>query len=156
MQGLAVGQAKDLDPPTGTFAHVKAPLPDNDAERLVEFARTAARAGVIRIDEIFVLRGIDGPVRTLTIYLRRNALSAKGTHKGPSSIGEPENLHLMVIHVRHVDEAFFRRKGFWTAKLFCGAYLSTKAVTECARVDVQNDDAAMHTAAACHPSLGER
>ena len=47
MQGLAVGQVQDLDPPTGTFAHVKAPLPDNDAERLVEFARTAARAGVI-------------------------------------------------------------------------------------------------------------
>ena len=48
MQGLAVGQVQDLDPPTGTFAHVKAPLPDNDAERLVEFARTAvltARVG---------------------------------------------------------------------------------------------------------------
>ena len=144
MQGLAVGQAQDLDPLTGTFAHVKAPLPDNDAERLVEFTRTAARAGVIRIDEVVVVldRGIGMPVRTLTIYLRRNALSAKGTHKGPSSIGEPENLHLMVIHVRHVDVAFFCRKGFWTAKLFCGPYLSTKAVTECARVDVQNDDAA--------------
>ena len=132
MQGLAVGQAQDLDPPTGTFAHVKAPLPDNDAERLVEFTCTAAHAGVIRIDEVLVVldRGIGMPVRTLTIYLRRNALSAKGTHKGPCSIGEPENLHLMVIHVRHVDVAFFRREGFWTAKLFCGAYLSTKAVAE--------------------------
>ena len=126
---LAVGQAQNLDSFTGTFAHIEAPLSDCNAPRLVEFARAGAYA---RIIEFYVRKSM--PVGTFLVQFRRGASSAKGPHQGPSAVGKSENLYLMVILVRYVDEVSCHRKRFWVAQLFRGAHLSSEAVAECARV----------------------
>ena len=134
---LAVGQAQDLDSRAGRFAHIEALLSDSDAPRLVEFARAGAHARIM----ITIVRKF--PVGVLRVQLRRGTCSAKGPHQVPSSVGVSENLYLMVILVSYVDEVSCYGKRFWVAQLFRGAYRSTEAVAECARGDVQHDDAAI-------------